>query len=509
MSQVIIICLTITAIAQAVFGLVMGNLMNVIGTGDVTGFYINIGLFLLAICLRCIFAVLSQRLIYTDSVRQIEKIRDKLFQNQLKKGRAEDVDIASFTTKSNLVYQDYYLARWNIINNVLQSGFAILAVIYIHWSLVLVLLVFAGLQMSIPVLSKNILSKKAKMYSDESSKYVDSIRDSLNGRLEIVKYGAQEQFINKHIANNEVLEKKRGQSLFARGVANATAYNLSKFTFGVLFIAGGPLVFNGLISVGALMSVVQLYNYIVGPISAIAGAKNQMNSCQSVYEELTADYIVDENVTKITNKEMNNILEVQNVSFKYEDTNREILHNYSVSFENGKKYLIQGESGSGKTTLAKLLSGELTPTEGSIKLYNANINEIDQNQVLESVNYVDQHSYIFKDTLFNNVDFYRESSKDRILEILDSLLLDNLEVDKEISNSSGLSGGQKSRVCLSRSLMDLPDVLIVDEPTAALDLNSALVVMEYLCSLQKTVIVISHQNEAEIVSKFDELLHIA
>lgn len=85
-----------------------------------------------------------------------------------------------------------------------------------------------------------------------------------------------------------------------------------------------------------------------------------------------------------------------------------------------------------------------------------------------------------------------------------SLKLDEIEMDKIINDASGISGGQKSRISLARATVELPEILIVDEPTASLDDNSSIAVLKYLSELPIIVIVISHHIKEQLEELFDK-----
>ena len=173
--------------------------------------------------------------------------------------------------------------------------------------------------------------------------------------------------------------------------------------------------------------------------------------------------------------------------------------------------MIKGESGSGKTTLAKLLSGELMPTEGSIQMEGEIIGEVPAENRSLLVNYAEQQSYLFHDDVLHNITLYRNCSEDEEKELrcaMDDVQLKEISLDTVISDSNGLSGGEKSRSCLLRAMYAMPKVLIADEPTSALDGKNTETVIERLLSCNETVIVISHNLSDVLEKKFDDTIVI-
>jgi len=269
------------------------------------------------------------------------------------------------------------------------------------------------------------------------------------------------------------------------------------------------LAFNEMVSIGGVIGVIQLMNNIVNPIVGIASKKTAINSCVPVLEELNKEEeLVCTNESKLTDEDIKEVtLSSNNIIYSYGNDEVNIIEGFSHDFYSGKKYLIQGESGSGKTTLAKILSGELQSKNGQVTINGKTINNIEKTQLSQIISYVDQSSYVFKDTIYNNIDMYRGFPKENIDYNMKNLYIDNLQSDKIVDDSNGISGGQKSRICLARAMMHLPKVLIVDEPTAALDEKNTDRIMRYLCSLPVTVIVISHHLNKELVDLFDDVVN--
>ncbi len=505
----IVVCILVLSISNAIFALGFGGIFDAINDRNMDMFWVAIAAMLIPTVIEYLATTGYFHFLYKDVGNSCKKLSVKVYKKQLEYDRAQDIDMDSFTTKINNIYDSYYTNKWYIVLNAIQVITAVVTMLYVSWMLLLVVIVTSLIPMLIPGLCKKVLQKASKEYSDQSTTYVQSVEDMLKGRLEIAKHGVGDKFIDKHHSNNKVLGKKWINTQVINYSTNQLAFLVGVFCFGALIFAGGILTFQGAIALGALVTTIQLMNSVVFPVISIVSYINTIKSCQPVLDQLNEEVLPRETVSTILNKEANDILEMKNVSFRYEDGQQDVLTNFSRTFSKGNKYLIQGESGSGKTTIAKLLSGELQPDDGEVMLYNESVCHLDNEQLLKAISYVDQRSYVFKDTLYNNISFYRDFSQDRIGELLQILKLDNLDLNKEINDDVGLSGGQKSRVCLSRALMDIPDVLILDEPTAALDQDSARVVINYLCSLPSTIIVISHENDMEITNKFDEVICVA
>jgi len=200
-------------------------------------------------------------------------------------------------------------------------------------------------------------------------------------------------------------------------------------------------------------------------------------------------------------------IEFQNVSFRY-GNHKESIRNISFQIKQGEKIAIVGENGAGKTTLALLLLGLYTPTQGRILIGGVNLREIDHASFLVKVACVFQDFVRYRLTLRENVGFgHLEDieNDEKIIGVLENVGLLSLAsqlpngLDTKLSSQfiSGreLSGGQWQRVAIARALMKNAEIVVLDEPTAALDPRTELDIIQQMhqMSKEKTSIIITHR----------------
>ena len=224
-------------------------------------------------------------------------------------------------------------------------------------------------------------------------------------------------------------------------------------------------------------------------------------ACEAVYS------VRNTNITHIVDgeKELGSFkssIEFDNVSFAYKGRVK-TLENISITFEKGKTTAIVGRSGSGKTTLVNLLLRLFEPTSGEIKIDGFNIKEYKLSSWLNNIGYVSQDTFIFNDTIENNIIFRSDSysheqviktakyadAHDFIITLPDDY--NTLAGDKGIR----LSGGQGQRIAVARAMIREPEVLIFDEATNNLDNISEAAVQKAIDEVGKdhTVITIAHR----------------
>ena len=282
--------------------------------------------------------------------------------------------------------------------------------------------------------------------------------------------------------------------------------------FGV-FIAGAALAMHGhAISAGTLIAFVNLMNYVVNPIGSVPQYMAQCKASCALIDKL-ADALED-NVREEgleCKKNMVNGIAVKNLSFGY-DEEKPVLHNVNFTFDAGKSYAIVGSSGSGKSTLLNLLMASHNGYSGSICYDTTELRQISSDSLYEMVSVVQQNVFIFNASIRDNItmfsDFPREEV-DRAIELsgLSKLIAERGENYLCGENGSGLSGGEKQRISIARSLLKKSQVLLVDEATAALDAQTAFQVSNAILDLNDlTRIVVTHSLDENLLKRYDCVL---
>ena len=198
-----------------------------------------------------------------------------------------------------------------------------------------------------------------------------------------------------------------------------------------------------------------------------------------------------------------NKIHIKNVSFQYEQNNPSILNNINLEIEKGTMTAIVGPSGSGKSTLVNLLLRLYDPTQGEIIANKTDIRNINIYHWRSSVGMVSQNTFIFNDTIENNIRFAKPNAN--MSEIIDSAkkanahdFISGMENGYQtIVGDQGvrLSGGESQRLSIARTILYNPQILILDEATSSLDAESEKLVQDAIdnLSIDRTVIAIAHR----------------
>lgn len=274
-----------------------------------------------------------------------------------------------------------------------------------------------------------------------------------------------------------------------------------------LVILGVYLISERELSMGALIACVILSGRVLQPMAQVAGLVTNFHQSQKALE--TLDQIMqlpDERESGrqfVHRSELTGKIEFRDVKFKYPNTEQSSLEKVSFTLKPGEKVALIGRIGSGKSTIEKLLMGLYAPEEGSIRIDDIDINQIDPVDLRRNIGYVPQDILLFDGTVRENIVMGSpEVTDQRLLEAAALAGVDQfvnrhpLGFDLPVGErGSALSGGQRQAVAIARALIHKPNILILDEPTNAMDNASEEFIRQQLASYSqdKSMILVTHK----------------
>lgn len=246
-------------------------------------------------------------------------------------------------------------------------------------------------------------------------------------------------------------------------------------------------------------SIIRLYEKAVLNADRYSDIYGKVLDTENFFNEISR-YNMNANKKNI-NTFKNGDIVFKGVYHKYK--NQFVLENIDIHIEKGEKVAFVGQIGSGKTTLIKLLLGFQILNMGKITIGDMDVNHISNTQLRENIFYIPQKPKLFNRTLYENITYgiEKKPSKESILLLLDDLKLQDIRTvfEHKMDQSVGvegneLSGGQRQIVWLLRAFYRQSPVLVLDEPTAALDPATKVLVMDIIkrINIGKTVIIVSH-----------------
>ncbi len=186
---------------------------------------------------------------------------------------------------------------------------------------------------------------------------------------------------------------------------------------------------------------------------------------------------------------------------------RNIFTGLNLCFENHKSYLITGVSGCGKSTLLKLIAGEIKPDKGEISVFGHKMEDAGTNELFGLVSYVSQDTYLFENSVQENIAFDNVDDGMRIDNLIDFMQLE-LSPDEIISHSREISGGEKKRIGLARAFIQPKKIFLLDEITNGLNHELAMRMTEKILSMDNMVLFVSHDKSKAFRELFDCVIEL-
>ena len=357
------------------------------------------------------------------------------------------------------------------------------------------------------------LQAAEKRVSDRNRDFTAALSDCLGGFSVVKTFRAEKEIFRLFAESNRALEQEKFSRRRVKalvGMIGATAGIIAQL--GV-FLAGAYLALSGKgLTAGAVILFVNLMNFMIEPVAELPALLAARKAARGLIDKLADALEQDEaqpdgvRITPLARE-----LRFENVRFSY-DGETEILRGVSARFEAGKAYAIVGASGSGKTTLLNLLTSPGTAYDGSILLDGTELRTIAPESLYETVSLIQQNVFVFNASIRDNITMFRSFPSEELAQAvrraqLESLLADRGEGYLCGENGSGLSGGEKQRISIARSLLKHASVLLADEATAALDAQTAHQVTDDILSLTGvTRIVVTHTLEQAALRQYDGIL---
>lgn len=340
-----------------------------------------------------------------------------------------------------------------------------------------------------------------------SQKYANLI-ESLAG-LETVKlFGAQSQFQYRweeavaHMANWNIKSRRITDSIQNTAGFVQQSSNIGMIIFGVYLIADGNL------TMGGLIAATMLSGRAISPmvqLSVLSARYNQAKSSMTIIEQVMAMPDEQEEGKRYIHRPIiHGKIELDNVTFHYPDSPLASIRNLSLTITPGEKVAIIGRIGSGKTTLERLVLGLYRPTEGHVRIDDTDIEQLHHIDIRRNIGCVPQDYHLFYGSIRDNITLGRPLADDR--DVMDAAnragvtvftQQDPAGLERQVGEGGQLlSGGQRQAVAIARAILGRPPVLLMDEPTSAMDNRSEMHIKQQLAQLKSndTLILITHKT---------------
>ena len=289
---------------------------------------------------------------------------------------------------------------------------------------------------------------------------------------------------------------------------------ISELTLFLINSIGFYLFYKGTISLTSLITFNALLVYFLEPIKSIVISIPRYNFIRAGIDKINDFLSISTETMGINQKLKNGNICIKNLTFSYDNYNL-ILKNINFIINENEFILLKGKSGTGKSTLCKILLKYLTNYKGSILIGNKNIKDYSINTLRNNIVYVSQNENLFSGSIVDNILFYRDISVDKFDEICKICFINEIVENKPFryetvinNDTSFISGGEKQRIILARSLLKEGNIYLFDEPLSEVDYNLEKKIIinlkRYLNN--KTVIYITHKKMENLFPKVLEII---
>ncbi len=434
---------------------------------------------------------------------------DKEYPSFLKKKQGEY--IAQYTNEMEIIENQYFSTIPMLTEIVIKIIIVSISLFVLDYRIAIMTLFLLTMPLYVPKLVEKKLQRAQTDHVKAFEKHIRSLTDWLSG-FEIIKnYSIEANIRDKFIESNNITMMKNLRKRHMGYLTRSISALLSYFSHFVIVVLAAYLVLKGDFSAGGFFIAVGMIDQLSYPIISLSYMIQDLVSVKPVNRSVLG--FINEKPKKhgrvdIAKEEFKEVL-FKDVSFGYEN-HENIINNLNMRFVKDKQYLLKGLSGSGKTSSVNLLLDYYKPDSGAVEINSIPVDEI--RNLNQMITVMRQDAILFEESLRNNLTMYQDYSDEKLITILFRVGLDKYAnydgLDMLIhEGGTNLSGGEKRRITLARSMLRMTPILILDEPLANLDEENAKSIESQLLSIKdRTLVIISHQFSSGNIGKFDEII---
>lgn len=360
----------------------------------------------------------------------------------------------------------------------------------------------------------NQIGKKRKIwykkFMDQTKEYSAWFGETIAGIREVKLWNIYNLKFEEFNKKQDSLVESNKSLAINNQINESIQFGLSNIIVNLIYILGAYSMMKNAITFGEIIAFITYSSYVNDPLALILNLKFKFinvglssKRLSELLETTDIESCGDRNLPNNFKK-----IEFKNVSFSYEDSL--ILKNINLEIKKGDKIGIVGPNGTGKSTLFNLLLRLYDVNDGNILIDGVDISEFKLDEYRNLFSSVFQDSYIFKDSIIDNI--LLSDITDNDIDVMKLMKALNLSINKKTLNENGnnLSSGQRQKILLIRALKKEGEILLLDEAYSNCDVKSINIFTKILFELykDKTLLVITHSNEPSFLEKLDKIIVI-
>lgn len=418
------------------------------------------------------------------------------------KNNAEILNSVSMDVEYVSIITDRYMAM--IIGQVFRVVSGIAGLLLISWKLTLVVLAVVPIKyFTVKILAKRN-EKKIEELIESSRDFSAWFGDTVGGVTEVKLWNLIAPKSAVFTKKQKALLQTKKESTMISAWNSFVEILLEWGVTGLLYIIGAVLIINGELTIGGIFAFISYSSYVTGPISSILNMRFFFSQIFPSAKRLFKLLDTEEEHSGSEKTGSMGKLDLQDVCFTYENTERTVINGVSLSVRPGEKIAIIGQNGSGKSTLIDILLRFIEPDSGKVTLDGKDIGLLDLEKYRSLFAVVSQNPYLFYDTVENNINLKQDASQERLCDAMRQSgaqeFIEKLpQKEKSMIGQNGarLSGGEKQKLAVARAIIKDAPVIILDEATSGFDVQSDKYLHQILKNelKDKTVIAITHRYD--------------
>ena len=393
------------------------------------------------------------------------------------------------------------------INLAILSVMAIYTMLQINVSLTLIVLI------PLPIMSVMIYKVSSKMNAlsklvqKEQSLLSTIVQETFSGIRVIKAYLRELEMQQKFDASSDMYKERTMKQVRINALFMPTIVFLIGLSTLLAIYYGGLLTYSKQITPGDIVAFIFYINMLTWPFASVGWVTSIIQRAAASQERINEFLNIQPAIQNPSNKSISQIQNItfNHVTFKYEDSDVNVLEDVHFSFAAGKKIGIIGRTGSGKSTLLNVLLRQLDPTSGSVEVNNENLKTINLEDYRKQIGVVPQEVFLFSDTIKNNIAFGltdHEVTEEELIAVAKQAhvyhnIMEFPNAFETVLGERGvnLSGGQKQRVSIARALIRKPHMLVLDDCLSAVDTETEDVILKAVedSAEDRITVIVSHR----------------
>ncbi len=486
------------------------KILNHTGTIDMQHLFYLLSVVVVLYIISSVFSYLQSYFLVGISTKISYNLRSRIM-DKITSLAMEDVDENKRGDILSRLTNDVDSLQTGITQAFLQMLTAIITIIgvvammlYINVWMTLVTIVLIPISFAIILIVTKFSQKYFLKQLTFKGKVNGQIEETFTGHDIIRAFNQEDESIEKFEIDNDNWYDQEWKSQFVSSLTGPIMNFISNFQYVIIAVLGAIFAMQGAIAVGDILAFFQYIENFSRPIQQITRVMNLVQTAMAATERIFEFLEIDDEENP-SEKQITNITEsitFENVSFGY-TPNEKVIDNLTFSVKKGEKIAIVGETGAGKTTIVKLLMRFYDINKGSIRIDGVDIEEYDKHSLRSIVGMVLQDSWLFSDTITNNIRYGNlDATDEEVVEAAKNVYADNFirqlpqGYDTELNeDTDNISHGQKQLLTIARTILSKKEILILDEATSSVDTRTEKLIQKAMDRLMenRTSFIIAHR----------------